>query len=93
MSQRTASVRETPTQQEVQDANQSVSLILQLLPLNVRRAVQPHVVNIEKVLGPLAEEPSGDKRGAHWAEKRRAKLLEPKATEAPSDPRLTKPRY
>lgn len=90
MSQHKPPVTKSPTEQEVQDANQSVSLILQLLPLNQRRVIQPHVVIIEKVLGSLAEAPTNDKRGSHWAEKRKAKALE----SAPAtDPRLTKPRY
>jgi hypothetical protein len=65
----------------IEEANRSFGLILGVIPLSVRKALAPHVMNIAKVLGPLDSELE-DRRGKHWNKKRNA-----------SDPRLTKARY
>jgi hypothetical protein len=81
MSVKQSTLEKKPKTPIVEEANRSFRLILGLIPLNVRKAIGPHVANIAKILGPLDSELE-DRRGKHWKDKRNA-----------SDPRLTKVRY
>jgi hypothetical protein len=81
MSVKQPTLEKKPKAPIVEEANRSFRLILRVLPLSMRRALEPHVMNIAKVLGPFDSELE-DRRGKHWKEKRNV-----------PDPRLTKARY